>query len=315
MQIFKLKYFVSVLIVAFLFYGCEENILLNTKLLDAVKNDDVKGARTYLGMQAGVNAKDENGGNNRPLHYAVMNRSFRMTEFLLDNGASLTAKNNDMKTALDIAKELKETKIVQLMMDKLKEQIHSELKATDFFNKRMLIKKIEHYIIDGKETFLVFIGDKTPGSQFKLALFTDSDSSIDPELVLANHFTMDGNIVYTAFENIAPTPGSELAVRYQSKSWGSVKYAYRIKIIANPFESGKERAVFDELVSHSYSLSYDSGFENNSDFQFFGKDDNYIITGRGSQIIWDKKHEARIDVKIEKKYEYSESEGKYKLMQ
>jgi ankyrin repeat protein len=57
------------------------------------------------------NFKDANRNNNTPLHLAIKNNELETVNFLLTQGADTTIKNDDGKTPVDLAKELKHKEI------------------------------------------------------------------------------------------------------------------------------------------------------------------------------------------------------------
>ena len=84
---------------------------LNDKLIDAVKNGDIKNVRELIENGADVNAKDKNRWT--ALHEAALNGNIDAAKFLIENGANVDvakvliekgadvdAKNNDGGTAL-----------------------------------------------------------------------------------------------------------------------------------------------------------------------------------------------------------------------
>ncbi len=71
---------------------------LNDKLIDAVKNGDIKNVRELIENGADVNAKDKNRWT--ALFWAACSGKFDISTFLIEKGADVDAKNNDGGTAL-----------------------------------------------------------------------------------------------------------------------------------------------------------------------------------------------------------------------
>ncbi|KAJ8712504.1 hypothetical protein PYW07_005346 [Mythimna separata] len=89
----------------------EEKILHNSLLFSSIRKnktpeDKIKKIEKYLDRGADINASDANDKNNAPLHVAVMKEEPEVVRFLLNQGANIDIKNNDNKTALDIARLL-----------------------------------------------------------------------------------------------------------------------------------------------------------------------------------------------------------------
>jgi len=70
-------------------------------------------AKLLVAAKAAVNAVDNN--KNTPLHYAAGYGEEACVQLLLDNGASLTDKNDDDKTALEVATLNEQAKIAKLL--------------------------------------------------------------------------------------------------------------------------------------------------------------------------------------------------------
>lgn len=65
-----------------------------------------------LRHKAKVNAKDSNGLT--PLHYSVSSGRHQCVTFLINKGADLNAKGRDGRTPLDLAKNLRDKKMIEL---------------------------------------------------------------------------------------------------------------------------------------------------------------------------------------------------------
>jgi ankyrin repeat protein len=79
------------------------------------KKSDVGVKLLNVFIKYSVNINEQDIYNDTPLHIATMTNNYKIAEALIENGASFDIKNNNGKTALDIAKEEKYTEIEKLM--------------------------------------------------------------------------------------------------------------------------------------------------------------------------------------------------------
>ena len=71
-------------------------------LLDFVMANDISGTKNFLENNTGeMNTLSEDGL--APIHYAIYNNNFEMTELLLENGADVNVRTSDGLTPLDVA--------------------------------------------------------------------------------------------------------------------------------------------------------------------------------------------------------------------
>ena len=73
---------------------------LNDKLIDAVKNGDIKNVRELLAKGADVGAKSN--FDVTALHEAALKGYVEVAKVLIGNGADVDAKDNESKTALHL---------------------------------------------------------------------------------------------------------------------------------------------------------------------------------------------------------------------
>ena len=79
------------------------------------KNGDVGVKLLNVFIKYSVNINEQDYHLDTPLHIATLRNDYKIAEALIENGASFDIKNNDGKTALDIAKENGYTAIEKLM--------------------------------------------------------------------------------------------------------------------------------------------------------------------------------------------------------
>jgi ankyrin repeat protein len=63
----------------------------------------------------GIDINTQNDYESTALMYAVFKEDYAITKFLLDSGASKSLNDNKGKTALNIAKEIQNNKIISLI--------------------------------------------------------------------------------------------------------------------------------------------------------------------------------------------------------
>ena len=95
------------------------------------KNGDVGVKLLNVFIKYSVNINEQDIYNDTPLHIATMTNNYKIAETLIKNGASFDIKNNDGKTALDIAKEEKYTEIEKLMDEAKKSQEAADVRRIE----------------------------------------------------------------------------------------------------------------------------------------------------------------------------------------
>ncbi len=83
-------------------------------LVDASFTGDIVKVKDLLEKKVNVNTQDREGMT--PLHYTTANGSYpEIIQILLSQGADRTLMNNNGKTALDIAKEMGNKKMITIL--------------------------------------------------------------------------------------------------------------------------------------------------------------------------------------------------------
>jgi len=94
-----MKHLLLITIAAVLLVGCGNQ---NVKLIQAVKDGNIKAVKQHLDAGADVNAKDDKFGFT-PLHRAAGRGNKEVAELLIAEGADVNVKNEDGDTPLDAA--------------------------------------------------------------------------------------------------------------------------------------------------------------------------------------------------------------------
>lgn len=95
----------------------------NIEFLNAVIRSDYNKVKELIGIGVDIDTKDDNG--NTPLMIAIDNEDIDMTILLINNNTNLNTQNNDKKTALGLAKEKGNEKILNIIIQTI---INSEEK-------------------------------------------------------------------------------------------------------------------------------------------------------------------------------------------
>lgn len=87
-------------------------------IFHAVKVGDVNGVKKFLGAGADVNARDKDGDNQTPLHYACRKGHAAIVRLLLDHGADVNVRNGLHNTPIGLACETDgHLDIVRILID------------------------------------------------------------------------------------------------------------------------------------------------------------------------------------------------------
>ena len=70
-----------------------------------------------------------------PLHLSIMLKDFKLTKFLLKNGADITIRNNSNQSSIELAKITRNTKIIDLVISKYNKKNQKDLFQEFLFEK------------------------------------------------------------------------------------------------------------------------------------------------------------------------------------
>jgi ankyrin repeat protein len=94
---------------------------MKSKLLSAIRSNDIETAKLLIENGADVNAKNNYNGWT-PLIKAVWDGHIKIAKLLLEHGADVNAKNNAGETALAIATERGNKDIVKVIEEAMKKR-------------------------------------------------------------------------------------------------------------------------------------------------------------------------------------------------
>ncbi|WP_338481568.1 ankyrin repeat domain-containing protein [Wolbachia endosymbiont (group A) of Nomada hirtipes] len=133
---------------------------VNCELLDklpllswAACKNSVNVAQLLLSIGADIDIRCDQ--NWTPLHYAVSAGQYDMVRFLVDQGASILAKDNNVKTPLRIVNELGNTEVANFLRAKLDKYLFSAIERKD-------IRKVSDFLDGGANIEAKGINNQTP---------------------------------------------------------------------------------------------------------------------------------------------------------
>ncbi|WP_264339138.1 MULTISPECIES: ankyrin repeat domain-containing protein [unclassified Wolbachia] len=135
-------------------YNVNRELLDKLPLLSwAACKNSVNVAQLLLSIGADIDIRCDQ--NWTPLHYAVSAGQYDMVRFLVDQGASILAKDNNVKTPLRIVNELGNTEVANFLRAKLDKYLFSAIERKD-------IRKVSDFLDGGANIEAKGINNQTP---------------------------------------------------------------------------------------------------------------------------------------------------------
>ncbi|MCX3064433.1 ankyrin repeat domain-containing protein [Wolbachia endosymbiont of Drosophila pseudotakahashii] len=135
-------------------YNVNRELLDKLPLLSwAACKNSVNVAQLLLSIGADIDIRCDQ--NWTPLHYAVSAGQYDMVRFLVDQGASIVAKDNNVKTPLRIVNELGNTEVANFLRAKLDKYLFSAIERKD-------IRKVSDFLDGGANIEAKGINNQTP---------------------------------------------------------------------------------------------------------------------------------------------------------
>ncbi|WP_353271055.1 ankyrin repeat domain-containing protein [Wolbachia endosymbiont (group A) of Alloplasta piceator] len=135
-------------------YNVNRELLDKLPLLSwAACKNSVNVAQLLLSIGADIDIRGDQ--NWTPLHYAVSAGQYDMVRFLVDQGASILAKDNNVKTPLRIVNELGNTEVANFLRAKLDKYLFSAIERKD-------IRKVSDFLDGGANIEAKGINNQTP---------------------------------------------------------------------------------------------------------------------------------------------------------
>ncbi|WP_341811473.1 ankyrin repeat domain-containing protein [Wolbachia endosymbiont (group A) of Oxytorus armatus] len=135
-------------------YNVNREFLDKLPLLSwAACKNSVNVAQLLLSIGADIDIRCDQ--NWTPLHYAVSAGQYDMVRFLVDQGASILAKDNNVKTPLRIVNELGNTEVANFLRAKLDKYLFSAIERKD-------IRKVSDFLDGGANIEAKGINNQTP---------------------------------------------------------------------------------------------------------------------------------------------------------
>ncbi|BEP30858.1 MAG: hypothetical protein WBIAU1_03360 [Wolbachia endosymbiont of Drosophila biauraria] len=135
-------------------YNVNRELLDKLPLLSwAACKNSVNVAQPLLSIGADIDIRCDQ--NWTPLHYAVSAGQYDMVRFLVDQGASIVAKDNNVKTPLRIVNELGNTEVANFLRAKLDKYLFSAIERKD-------IRKVSDFLDGGANIEAKGINNQTP---------------------------------------------------------------------------------------------------------------------------------------------------------
>ncbi|GKS78983.1 hypothetical protein wHma_09900 [Wolbachia pipientis] len=135
-------------------YNVNRELLDKLPLLSwAACKNSVNVAQLLLSIGADIDIRCDQ--NWTPLHYAVSAGQYDMVRFLVNQGASILAKDNNVKTPLRIVNELGNTEVANFLRAKLDKYLFSAIERKD-------IRKVSDFLDGGANIEAKGINNQTP---------------------------------------------------------------------------------------------------------------------------------------------------------
>ncbi len=196
--------FLAILLTSFLLYSCTGNDI-NSKLIQSVKDHDIKTVKKCLEKEADPDTKDSK-SKYTALHHAISSKSFDMCKILLDAGADPNLSSPYIGSPLNHCYKTNQVHIARLLLEKGASLEETNSSGESFVLQEMLKEKRYDWV----KLFVEYNADlnvKNAKLLSPLRLAVQSNDSLLTELFLNSNAnineadTLNGSLMWSALES------------------------------------------------------------------------------------------------------------------